>query len=188
MKKVIGFVGSPRNEGNTAVLVRQVLKGAAEAGAETRIYFLNDLAIRGCQACDKCKATGVCAQQDDMTPLYDAIQAADAVVLGTPIYMWEMTAQMKAMIDRLRPLFKPDFSSRLAPGKQAAWVITQGRPEPDAYADYIDMLRGMIGMFGFREVREVLVAPGLRAAGEVAGNAALMAQAAAMGKRLAVLF
>jgi len=161
-----------------------VLNGAAEAGAETQIYFLNDLTIRGCQACDQCKATGVCAQRDDMAALLNAVHAADAVVFGTPIYMWEMTAQMKAVIDRLRPLFTPDFGSRLAPGKQAAWVITQGRPEADAYAGYLEMLRGMTGMFGFRAVNEVLVAPDLRAAGEVASQAGVMAQAAAMGKRL----
>ena len=53
--KIIGFVGSPRKNGNTDVLVQQVLRGASIAGAETKVFYLNELNIKGCQDCDYCK-------------------------------------------------------------------------------------------------------------------------------------
>ena len=85
--KVVGFVGSPRIKGNTTSIVNEVLRGASEAGAETKIFNLNELGIRGCQACYKCQTPeGKCVQTDGMAPLYDEIFSADAVVIGTPVF------------------------------------------------------------------------------------------------------
>ena len=100
--KILGFVGSPREGGNTEILVKEVLKGADESGAETEIVYLNKLDIKPCQACMHCKSNnGECATDDDMQTIYNQLKESDAVVLGSPIYMWQMSAQTKLFTDRL---------------------------------------------------------------------------------------
>ena len=81
--RVIGFVGSPRENGNTAVLVRQILEGATAAGVDSEVFYLNNLNIRGCQACMHCKSHDGCKQEDDMIRLIEEIKKADRVVIGT---------------------------------------------------------------------------------------------------------
>lgn len=185
MKKIIAFVGSPRFEGNTAVLVKQMLKGAAEAGAETEIVYLNEISYRGCQGCYQCRTAECCTQRDDLTPkLYD-IAAADVVILGTPNYMGQMTGQLKTMIDRFCSFMNPDFSSRLAHGKKLALIFTQGMPDAQAYADYYASTARSLQFLGFTGGCETLVAAGLGVPGEVAKNADMMAKAYEMGKQLA---
>ena len=111
--KILGLVGSPIINGNTAKLVNAILEGAAENGADKVIYNLASLNIKGCDACCRCLESGSCVINDDMQKLYQEIQAADAVVLGSPVYMWQMTGQTKVFIDRLTAFLKPNFSSRL---------------------------------------------------------------------------
>ena len=184
MKKIIAFVGSPRNEGNTAVLLQQMLKGAANAGAETSIVHLNDLTYRGCQGCYQCRTADCCMHRDDVTPLLYDIAAADAIILGSPNYMGQMTGQLKLMIDRFCSFMNADYTSRLAQGKKVALVFTQGQPNAQEYADYYASTARSLTFLGFTGGCETLVAPGLRAPGEVAENDDLMAQAYAMGARL----
>jgi multimeric flavodoxin WrbA len=100
--KVLGLNASPRKGANTATLMAAVLKGAASKGAETRLVNLNELNIKGCQGCEACKKDlGKCFQKDDLSPLLKEMAACDAVVLGTPIYYYHVSAQFKALIDRL---------------------------------------------------------------------------------------
>jgi multimeric flavodoxin WrbA len=185
MKKIIAIVGSPRNEGNTAILIRQMLKAATEAGAAVQLVYLNDLNYRGCQGCYQCHTTGCCAQMDDLVPVLYDIAAADVVILGTPNYMGQMTGQMKLMIDRFCTFMNPDFSSRLAEGKTLALVFTQGMPDAQQYADYYASTARSLTFLGFTGGCEMLVAAGLGAPGQVAGNTDLMNKAYEMGKRLA---
>jgi multimeric flavodoxin WrbA len=98
--KVLGIVGSPRRGGNTETLVDKVLAGAQEAGALTDKILLNELAIAPCRACDACRKTGKCVQQDDMQALLEQMERCQVWVLGTPVYYWGPTAQFKAFVDR----------------------------------------------------------------------------------------
>lgn len=107
--KVIGIVGSPRKNGNTDILVQQVLRGASTAGAETKIFYLNEMNIKGCQDCNNCKDNDHCAQQVDMTLLYDEISETDGIVIGSPIYMSNVSSQTKAFMDRCYALINQTF-------------------------------------------------------------------------------
>jgi len=100
MVKILGVMGSPRIGGNTDVLMDRALAGAKDAGADVEKIVLDRLDINPCRDCEGCEADGQCAQADDMIPLYDKILQADGLILGTPIYWWGPTAQMKAFIDR----------------------------------------------------------------------------------------
>jgi multimeric flavodoxin WrbA len=114
---VIAFNGSPRKNGTTATLLHKALEGAASQGAKTEFVQLSQLAMKGCQACFSCKkrggkSYGRCVQKDGMTPLYDKMEHADAVFLGTPIYFGTVSSGTKMFIERLFPYFSyKDYSS-----------------------------------------------------------------------------
>ncbi|WP_018084352.1 flavodoxin family protein [Desulfurispora thermophila] len=182
--KVIGIVGSPRPEGNTATLVEQVLKGAEQAGAQTAVFHVNKMNIRGCQGCYKCKKQGSCAVQDDMAVLYEQIDSADAVVFGSPVYMWQMTAQLKTVIDRLFAYMQPDYTFPGLKGKKAALVFAQGQPNPDMFAPYIQQIASLLRFMQFN-VAEPLIAPGTTTAGSIKENTTVMQTALELGKKLA---
>jgi len=97
---VLGLLGSPRKRSNTGVLLEQVLAGAAEAGADTELIALRELAFRSCLHCGGCEATGRCVVQDDWQRVYPRIRAASHIALASPIQFSGVSGDMKAMIDR----------------------------------------------------------------------------------------
>ena len=104
--KVIGINGSPRKGWNTDLLVSEALKGAASKGAETELIHLYDLRFRGCISCFGCKkkdspGVGRCAFSDELLPVLDKIHHCGGLVLGTPIYIGDVSSSMRALIERL---------------------------------------------------------------------------------------
>jgi len=99
--KIVGIVGSPRRNGNTEIMVDEVLAGAKEAGAEIDKIILNELNISPCQACGSCSQTGICKINDDMQIVNEKLKESSVFVYGTPVYYWGPTAQFKAFMDRL---------------------------------------------------------------------------------------
>jgi multimeric flavodoxin WrbA len=186
MMKVVGFIGSPRKKGNTTTIVNEVLRGAQEAGAETKVFNLNQLGIRGCQACYKCQTPeGKCVQKDDMAPLYDEIYSADAVVIGTPIYMFQVTGQTKTFIDRLFAFLylkdgKPgNFRNKLK-GKKTVTVFSQGQPDTSLFASNFDLNEGVLNFLGFK-VQARIVAGGMMTEDGAKENTAILEKAYAAG-------
>jgi len=97
---ILGISGSPKASGLSTLLLDKALDGAKESGALTEKIILNDLNFKACQECGGCDRTGVCSLDDDMRPIYEKLYKADAVVVASPIYFGNITAQLKAMIDR----------------------------------------------------------------------------------------
>jgi multimeric flavodoxin WrbA len=101
--KVVGFNGSPRKDGNTAILIKHVFEELEKGGIQTELVQLSAKQIRGCIACYKCieNKDRRCAVKDDAANEYIAkIQEADGVLLGSPVYFADLTPEMKAFIDR----------------------------------------------------------------------------------------
>jgi len=113
--KVLGIAGSPRREGNTDLLLAEVMKGAASRGAEVKTIILCQLNIAPCQHCDSCFETGNCQFDDDMQLVYQELEQADRIVLASPIHFMGVTAQMKAMIDRCQALWVRKHKLNLPP-------------------------------------------------------------------------
>jgi multimeric flavodoxin WrbA len=184
--KVVGFVGSPREKGNTTVIVNEVLRGAKEAGAETKIFNLNKLSIRGCQACYKCQTPeGKCVQKDDMAPLYDEIFSTDAVVIGSPVFMFQVTGQMKIFVDRLFALLylkdgQPGNFRNKVRGRKTVTVYSQGQPETGMFAPQFDLHEGVLGFLGFK-IQERIAAGGMTTEDSAKGNKEIMGKAYAAG-------
>ncbi len=98
--KVLGIHGSPRMGGNSHRLLERALQGAEQAGAEVTMLRASGLAISPCLACDSCKETGICVQEDDMRKVHEQLEDADAILLATPVYFSGPPAQLKVLIDR----------------------------------------------------------------------------------------
>jgi multimeric flavodoxin WrbA len=103
--KVIAINGSPRKQGNTAILLNKSLEGAKSKGAETEVIHLYDLDYKGCRSCYACKlkggkSYGKCAINDGLTPVLERINSADALIMGSPIYLAMISGEMKSFLER----------------------------------------------------------------------------------------
>jgi len=97
---LLGISGSPKTGGFSNLLLDKVLEGAKASGTHTEKIILNDLDFKGCQECGGCDSTGICVLDDDMKPIYGKLAKADVVVVASPIYFGNISAQLKTMIDR----------------------------------------------------------------------------------------
>lgn len=100
-KKIVAVMGSPNIGRNTDSMVTATVRGMREAGAEVMEVRLRDYTFRGCQSCGGCLRDGICKQNDDMQKIYPLIQYSDGLVLASPTYNYNITAEMKAFVDRL---------------------------------------------------------------------------------------
>ncbi|MDO5826158.1 MAG: flavodoxin family protein [Methanosphaera sp.] len=104
MLKVVGIVGSPRENGNTEYLVKKCLEYISHEDIDVELITLHDKNISFCTGCDGCKKIGKCVIEDDMQMLTDKVKDADGVIMSSPVYFGDMTGLAKTFIDRLRPL------------------------------------------------------------------------------------
>jgi len=134
--KVIGLNGSPNRNGNTATLIKWVLDGCHEAGAEVEMLNVSDYDIKYCLGCNSCLREGACIITDDYQAVYNKIIEADGIVVGSPVYADAPTAILKTLMDRMTLLnlyaatFQKKFSigvatSGLAPTKGVAKGIAE---------------------------------------------------------------
>ncbi|MBI3376973.1 MAG: flavodoxin family protein [Nitrospirae bacterium] len=107
--KVIAFLGSPRKDGNTELLLNEAIKGIIASGdsagreipgSAVQIFNLNLMKISPCQDCGGCDETGKCTVEDEMSQIYNTIKTADRIILASPIFFFGLSAQTKIMIDR----------------------------------------------------------------------------------------
>jgi len=137
MGYVIAINGSPRKTWNTATLLEHAIKGAVSEGNETELIHLYDLDFKGCTSCFACKLAGGksygrCSEQDDLTPVLEKILDADALILGSPIYLGTATGEMRSFLERLVfPFLVYDPGrSTLFPGKiPTGFIYTMGADE-----------------------------------------------------------
>jgi multimeric flavodoxin WrbA len=104
--KVIAINGSPRKKWNTAMLLEKAIEGAKSIGAETELVQLYDLNFKGCISCFACKirggkSYGKCAVKDDLTPIFERIEKADGIIMGSPIYFGAVSGEMRSFLERL---------------------------------------------------------------------------------------
>ncbi len=118
---VLGLQGSPRKKkGNTNYLLTSFLDELQKKGAETLVIHVTDKLIKPCIGCGNCERKGVCSiKDDDMTKeIFPLLRRADAVVMATPIYFYNATAQLKALIDRTQTLWSRKYKLGLTdPGR-----------------------------------------------------------------------
>ncbi|MDR1607558.1 MAG: flavodoxin family protein [Deltaproteobacteria bacterium] len=162
---VVAILGSPRPIGNSTILAEAAIKAIEAEPSDTRKFVINDLNVKGCQACYSCKTkTEFCAVKDDLSPALAAVANADYVIVTSPIYIGEITAQFKAFIDRSFSFLVPDYKnkpnpSRLTPGRKLLFVQTQGNPDTSTYQKRFDFYLDFFRRLGFKA--DGLIAAGL---------------------------
>jgi multimeric flavodoxin WrbA len=158
---VLGVVGSPRRNGNTDILVQEVLKGAEKGGAVIEKIMLIDQNIAPCQACEYCFKAGHCKQQDDMHGLLEKMQQSDLWVLGTPVYWRGPSAQFKTFMDRwFGQGGVVNFEER-----RAILTITSNSEEP-LTEPLVNMFKGSFDHLKM-ELVDVVIAPNVWEPGKV---------------------
>jgi len=181
--KIIAIEGSPRKDGNTEKLVRRVLAGAEAAGGQTEFLKLADLTVNYCKGCGACRASGECVQKDDMDQVVDAIQQCNVIVLGSPIYAWQVSGNTKVFMDRLCRLLTPQYESRLNGPKKIAFVYTQGNPDAELFKPYLDYQEKVYPFLGFT-LGGRIQATGTRSKEDILSQQETMDRAFAFGKGL----
>jgi multimeric flavodoxin WrbA len=179
------LLGSPRKNGNSSALAEQLARGARDAGATVDSVYLNGLTIKPCQGCEKCQrddATG-CAVDDDMTPLYAKLMEADVVVMASPVYWFNVSAQTKIFIDRLYAVGVGQ--NNIFKGKHFAFVMTYADPDPFV-SGAVNALRSFQDICRHIEATVAGMVYGSACGpGEIKGNSEVMDQAYLLGRRLA---
>jgi len=161
--KIVGIVGSPRKSGNTEILMNEALKVAREAGFETEMFLMSSKQVAPCDACGTCFEVGDCVVQDDMQELYPMLEQADGVIFGSPVYFGSVSAQMKAIMDRMFALMRRRAMKDKVAG---ALVVTRrvGAINARSLLYSFCIAQGMIvagGAIGYgREIGDVLTGVG----------------------------
>ncbi len=157
--KTVAVIGSPRKEGNCDILVNELVE---KLEGEKDIYFLQDLDIKYCLACQKCQE-GDCIANDDINEIIDEMRDADLFIFSSPIYYGQMSAQAKTLIDRFYQVSQnPDKTLK---GTKVVQIYTQA----DSSNSYWDYINSMVTMpFGYMgmEVIGAVIARGATGKGE----------------------
>ena len=112
MKNVLIISTSLRGGSNSELLAKECAKGAEEAGNRVELLSLKGKKIQYCIGCLACLKTGKCVQKDDAPEIMEKLRRADVLVFATPIYYYEMSGQMKVLIDRMNAMFALDYKFR----------------------------------------------------------------------------
>lgn len=180
--KVLAVIGSPRKGGNTQALVEEAVRGAESAGATCETVTIASLAINPCRACEGCKKTNKCVQNDDMQSLYPRILESDALIIGSPVYWWGPSAQMKAFLDRWYALVRNNVGKRFR-GKRAVILTPFADDDPSTADHLIGTFRRSFEYLGINLVGVLPVTAS--DAGEVRENPEAMEAAFRLGQKVA---
>ena len=175
-KKVLVIKTSLRNGSNSDVLADSFAAGAKEAGNEVEIVSLKGKKIAFCTGCFACQKIGHCVINDDANEITEKILNADVVAWATPIYYYEMSGQMKTMIDRANSLYPRDYRFR---DVYLLSVAAEDEEETDERA--VSGLQGWIDCFERAEFAGKVFAGGVNDRGEIEGHKAL-SEAFEMGR------
>ena len=159
--KVLAISSSPRKGGNSDVLCDEFLKGAAENGHEVQKIRLAEKKIAPCLACYGCTDSHVCVRRDDMAEVLEALKAADVIVLASPVYFYGISAQLKAVIDRLHTPMRNSF-----PIKKLALILVGAATLPEMFDAIKVQYKLALNFFGLEDAGTVLVR-GAREKGDV---------------------
>ena len=153
--KAIILNGSPRKNWNTAMMLKSAKKGAESVGAETEYIDLFDLQYTGCRSCLLCKRKGAerckCYWKDDLSPVIERIFAADVLIVGSPIYLGDITSQVHALIERLHfcALSYDDYANYFTGKVNVGLVFTMNAPQGYFDRQYRPELEALAGTFRF---------------------------------------
>ncbi len=162
MSRITVLIGSPRRNGNTALLAESFAKGARN-GNDVELLRVADYRINPCLGCnDCCISEGhACAQRDDMALIYQRLMETDTLIIASPVYFYGVSAQLKALIDRLHTPLRNEFHI-----KRLGLILVGAASLPDLFDPIVTQYRMTCRFFGLEDIGMVLVR-GAKDAGDV---------------------
>lgn len=177
-KNVLVISSTLRKNGNSEVLAREFLRGANEAGHNTEFVTLQDKDIKFCKGCLACQKLGHCVINDDSIEITQKMKNADVIAFATPIYYYEMSGQLKTMLDRANALFSSDYKFR-----DIYFLSTAADTDLHAADIAIQGIKGWISCFANVQLKGAVLCAGVEAVGDIQNNPAI-AKAYKMGKEI----
>jgi multimeric flavodoxin WrbA len=180
MKKNILIIStSPRKGGNSDLLADEFLRGVKETENTVEKITLHDKTIGFCRGCLACQTTGKCVIKDDANAIVEQILHADVLVFATPVYFFEMSGQMKTLLDRTNPLFPTDYKFR-----EIYLLAAAGEEEEHSVDGTVHGLQGWIDCFGKAKLAGVVRGVNSVVKGDIQKNITALTAAYEMGKNV----
>ena len=179
MSKVLVISTSLRAKSNSDILAESLIKGAQDAGHEVEQISLKGKELKFCIGCLACQKMQECVLKDDAVWIAEKVKNADTLVFATPIYYYEMSGQMKTLLDRLNPLYPSDYRFR------KIYMLTTAAEDEDYVPEKaISGLQGWVDCFEKAELAGALFCGGISDPGEASGNKEAQDKAYEFGKSL----
>jgi multimeric flavodoxin WrbA len=156
---VLGIAGSPRRNGNSDRLLDACLAGAAEAGATIDRLVVATAGISPCTGCNRCSEDGRCVVEDAMQEVYPRLDAADAIVVASPVFFATVPAVLKALYDRCQPYWARRYvlHQPIVHRRPGAFLVVGGGGDPFGNACAITTTRSVFAVLGLDFAHELAV-------------------------------
>lgn len=157
--RVLGIAGSPRRHGNSERLLDACLEGARDAGAEVDELVVVEAGIAPCRGCNGCSLTGECVVRDRMTEVYPRLDAADAIVVASPVYFATVPAVLKALYDRCQPYWARRYvlGETPPPRRPGALLLVGGGGDPYGHDCAVASTRSVFAVLAVDYTAEIVV-------------------------------
>lgn len=164
--KLLVLCGSPRKSGNTEIMSNAFAEAAREHGHEVKVVYASSVRPNPCLACGYCRNhEGVCIQQDDMQEVYPLLEEADLVAFASPIYYFNLSAQIKIMLDRFYAKGGVGFHPTQA-------VLLLDSHSPDVFGGAIQAYKDTLNYLNWED-RGIITIDGMTEKGSMAKDARL---------------
>ncbi len=154
--RITAVLGSPIRNGNSEKMVDLLLSGFSND--DISIFNINELNCKGCQACDEClKSDSIeCALHDELQPVLNSVAETDLLILASPMYMDQVTAQMRIFQDRLNVFLRKDFTSKLK-DIPTVLIFSQALEDTQNYEEYFKTLRKVYKKFNINVIDTIVL-------------------------------
>ena len=179
MSNVLVITTSLRTKSNSDILAGRIIDGAKDAGHNVEQVTLKGKDIKYCTGCLACQKNQKCVLKDDAAGIAEKVKNADTLVFVTPIYYYEMSGQMKTLLDRMNPLYSSDYKFR-----NIYLMTTAAESEDDVPEKALSGLQGWIDCFEKAELAGSLFCGGLTGPSEALNNENTLNSAYEFGRSL----
>ena len=179
MSSVLVISTSLRAKSNSDILTDRLIAGAKDAGHTVEHISLKGKEIRFCIGCMACQKSQRCVLRDDAVEIAEKVKNADTLVFSTPIYYYEMSGQMKTLLDRMNPLYSSDYSFR-----KVYMLSVAAEEEPNVPEKAVSGLQGWIDCFEKAKLCGTLFCGGMSSPGEAYDREEALNEAYEFGKAL----
>ncbi len=178
VKNVLAISSTLRKNGNSEILAREFLRGAQESGHNVEFITLQNKDIKFCKGCMACQKMGSCVIKDDSNEIVEKMKNADVIVFATPIYYYEMSGQLKTLLDRANCLYDSDYKFR-----DIYFIATAADSDSHSADIAIAGIKGWISCYEKSKLKGKILGAGVDDIGAIKDKPA-MKQAYIKGKEL----